>query len=295
MKKIFLSTLLLTSFISSSQTLVTFTPSKDVSLGYHDNYQTANTNYNNAYQLAGYVIDGTMGGLNKNRALVAFDLSSIPTGSTIDNATISFFSFNNYTVAPLTNGQQGNNSCYLQRVTEDWDQNVVTWNTQPNSISTDELILPQSTAAVQDYLDMDVTATVQYFVNNPNQNFGYKFGLIDETLGNNLSFHSSESTDPAKKPLLKVTYRPSTAAVINLEDPTLIISPNPVKDILSLTFSNSFNIEKIKIVDMNGKVVKDIETSLKLDKINVSELSTGVYNICYESNNKMTTIKFIKE
>ena len=83
----FLGTLLFT-FYSNAQTSVTLIASKDAAIGYHDGTNTANNNYGNAIQNAAYAIPSVAqsGGLNVNRALIDFNLSTIPVGATILSA-----------------------------------------------------------------------------------------------------------------------------------------------------------------------------------------------------------------
>lgn len=255
-----------------------FYPSKDVSLGYHDNFSTENTNYGWAYQFAGYVINGALGGINSNRALTAFDLSSIPVGTVIDSARLSFYSFHDYSPSfPLYYGHYGNNACYLKKVVSAWEENQVTWNSQPQTTDVDGIVLPQSTSAYQDYLNLDVTASVQFFINSPNENFGYKFGLVDESLGNNLSFHSRESQDAAKRPVLKVYYRSPVANIQEEKSLKVTCYPNPVKDFLKISNEGEFNQYQIK--DVSGAIVKEmlLEEGLTEIEINVSMLNKGLY------------------
>ena len=71
------------------------------------------------------------------------------------------------------------------------------------------------------------------------------------------------------------------------------VYPNPVNSVLSIDTNNSFDIEKISISDVNGRFVKSQKGAK--NQINVSDLNAGVYFVTIESNDGMTTKKFIKQ
>lgn len=70
------------------------------------------------------------------------------------------------------------------------------------------------------------------------------------------------------------------------------VSPNPVKDVLSLDNAEGVTIS---ICNMNGQEVMRIEKANVNEKVNVSDLSSGVYFIRISKNNKTNTTKFVKE
>ena len=72
-----------------SQTSVVLYSTRDCPFAYHDNYNTANTNYNSAVHFSAFAQPGASGGVNAGRSVVEFDLSSIPTDSTVVGAFLS--------------------------------------------------------------------------------------------------------------------------------------------------------------------------------------------------------------
>jgi gliding motility-associated-like protein len=208
--------IVLCTFICSllnAQTTVLLTADYDVALGYHDNYNTANTNYWNALQNAAYVLPGThsLGGLNVNRALIHFDLSVIPAGAIVTSARINL-----YAIGPpvYSVGHTGNNnSSYLQRVIQPWSAATATWNNQPLATSNNQVTLPQSTAPLQDYTNINVLPLVLDML--ATNNHGFLLRLVNETLTNGLMFASIDCGNPAKFPTLEVTY------ILNLPSPPI--------------------------------------------------------------------------
>lgn len=86
----------------------------------------------------------------------------------------------------------------------------------------------------------------------------------------------------------------TTNAVDNIQDKTITLYPNPVKDILNIQSSGD-PIQGVFICDMTGKVVKHI-TTLNSNCINLSDMKSGVYfiKILYD-NNRESTYKIVKK
>lgn len=71
--------------------------------------------------------------------------------------------------------------------------------------------------------------------------------------------------------------------------------PNPTVDMLNLS-SVSTTIEQVRIVDVNGRLLKDIAfNSLNDVQCNVSDLTSGVYFITVQTNEGTGSSKFIKK
>ncbi|MBK7269179.1 MAG: hypothetical protein IPI07_06610 [Flavobacteriales bacterium] len=81
--------LLLFGTQAHAQTSVVLSPTEDASLGYHDNFNSASTNYNSTIHYSAYAQPGAQGGINKGRGAMDFDLTGIPAGSTVLGAFLS--------------------------------------------------------------------------------------------------------------------------------------------------------------------------------------------------------------
>ena len=66
--------------------------------------------------------------------------------------------------------------------------------------------------------------------------------------------------------------------------------PNPAKDYI---YINNENIKNVKIYNINGQCVIDINTTNNLNKINLDNLETGCYILKAELNNSNTISKRI--
>jgi len=139
------------------------------------------------------------------RSLIDFDLSSIPNGSTINSASLSLYSYD----SPANGAHStlsGSNESVIQRVTNSWDENTVTWNNQPSVTTQNQVFLSASTSTIQDYLNIDVTNLVQDMIDNPNNSHGFRLKLVTEEYYRRMVFASSDWTDASLHPKLEVTF-----------------------------------------------------------------------------------------
>jgi len=133
------------------------------------------------------------------RALVAFDLSAIPVGSTVLSATLSLYA----TSAPASSlGLE------VHRPSEPWTE-MVTWDTQPSVGRSDASI---SGGTATGWKSWDVTAAVAAWVSGSAPNHGFQVKSTSEASGfaKTYAFATREAPAPENRPRLDVTYRPPT-------------------------------------------------------------------------------------
>ncbi len=98
------------------------------------------------------------------------------------------------------------NDVWVRRVTSAWNENNVTWNTQPTVTTNNQQLIPYSTSQYNYDVIIDVTQLVAPMVADPAKNFGFSLRLqIEQTL-RAMGFYSSESTLSNKRPKLVVVY-----------------------------------------------------------------------------------------
>jgi len=143
------------------------------------------------------------------RSLIEFDLTPVPIYAVVKSATLSLYC-NIY--SGYYQLQSGDNQSYLLRVIQSWNQNTVTWNTQPATTMQNKVLLSTSTSNTQDYPEIDVTAQVQDMVANPASNFGWMLQLVTEELYASMVFASSDNPVSLWRPKLTVNYCTSFTA-----------------------------------------------------------------------------------
>jgi hypothetical protein len=213
MKQIFTTLHLILLSLSTMATTITIKRACRIKDAYIANGSEVNANHGTSTALT--LGMGTNGGSPQiARYLVRYDLSQIPANATIHSASVTI-----YTNVALYGGNTttgGSNAAYVSRVTQDWNDNTVTWTSQPTISTASQATATATTSAGQD-LTADVTAHVQYMINHPDQNYGMSFGLQDENTANvnrkRYSF-SIEAADTTKWPELVIDYTapaPSTS------------------------------------------------------------------------------------
>lgn len=147
------------------------------------------------------------------RTLLEFDLSAIPAGAIINSAELSLYGYTS-----VSNGSHsslsGSNESYIQRVTTSWNENTVTWNTQPSVTTAGQAVLAQSTFSPQDYLNIDVTAMVQAMMTSGNN--GFMLRLATESYYRRMIFGSSDNSNSALHPKLVINYTPNNTPCLAL-------------------------------------------------------------------------------
>jgi hypothetical protein len=244
---------------------------------------------------------------HKIRSLIAFDLSSIPAGSTIMSATLSLY------WAPGSDegnhfGFFGSNKAWLQRVTSQWQENSVTWNTQPSSTTANRVSVPGSTSGTQNYPNINVKVLVQDMVNDPTHSFGFMLKLQSETVYKKLVFASSDHSNAALHPKLVVVYTthaPQAAASSEKIQETsstqiLNVFPNPAKESVNIAINSSSEDQAfVSIYDLRGSEMTDQVYQLREGKnqymIETARWPRGIYMVIVKTGGEMITEKLVLE
>jgi hypothetical protein len=154
----------------------------------------------------------TVGGAQTNvRSYIEFDESSIPAGAIITSAKLYLYQTAYPTLgpAPIVGGYASadnygtGNAYHIRRVTSSWSPSTMTFLTQPSNTLTNEVIVPQTNNAFENDI-LDVTQLVQDM--QANTNYGFEFGLENETYYNTRAYASSTDPNPALHPRLEIIY-----------------------------------------------------------------------------------------
>jgi hypothetical protein len=230
------------------------------------------------------------------RSLIQFDLSSIPLAAVITDARLSLY---NNPTSSFFFGQHsslsGSNESVLQRITAPWDEFSVTWNNQPPTTMLNEVILPQSTSAHEDYLNIDVTTQVNDMFLNPSSNFGFMIRLQTELYYRSMIFASSDNADASLHPKLEITYllHASTSLDENMNTSAFYVYQNLSTGIFSIHLPYEMFNPSIKMSNSLGEEIYSGTFPNTTNKIDIElNIAPGVYFIQLNHEGRLFTKKF---
>ena len=142
-----------------------------------------------------------------HRSMVEFDLSALPANAIIIDAKLSLYAYNQ---AETHSQQSGSNTCWIERITSNWDEGGVKWSNQPSSTTTNRVEIAGTSDGSKDY-EINVTNLVQDMADDPANSFGFLLKLQNEVRYRMMTFCTSDHADPTKHPKLSITYQINTA------------------------------------------------------------------------------------
>ena len=170
---------------------------------YSPNLVSAISPFTNLYD---WTISGTP--ITK-RFYLGFNISSIPTNAVVDSAFLSLSFGQTYidNGGNYHDGHDGNNIFTINRVTSNWQQNTLTWNTQPSFVATNQVVIPAYTNNRQHYPKMNVKNLLADMVANQTSSFGFCIKHQIEMVYKLTFFATSdEVNNPTLRPKLQVYY-----------------------------------------------------------------------------------------
>ena len=180
-----------------------------------------NVNYgsNPQFLAASWTYQGIPGNV---ASIMQFDLSQLPADALITSAELYLYAWPYTTGSGQHSSLSYSNIGWLRRVTSNWNESTVTWNTQPSNTILNQLVVPESTNPNEDYI-LNVTQLVQDMWNDPSNSFGF---LLMEQIPDyycRLNFCSSDFPDLSKHPKLIINY---TSNLPISENPGIYIGPD---------------------------------------------------------------------
>ena len=137
------------------------------------------------------------------RAYLQFNLSDLPAGTDIINATLKLYQYDHQESFGMLQGFE----IGIYRVNGLWEENSITWNTKPGYKSTPESTLSVTPDAVT-WLSWDITSLVQGWFSGIIPNYGVVLRDTDETAGNIFikCYSSDYDSNLSRCPKLEITY-----------------------------------------------------------------------------------------
>lgn len=155
----------------------------------------------------------------RSRAYVKFNLSSIPSGSTINSVTLKLYCKRCYTAGASSI------SIALKSVGGTWTETGLTWNNQPSLSSTLSAVQNFSSTGWHEWNSSSFSAIktlVQRWISGTETNNGFRLQLNDESLyPPDASWWSKEYSTSSMRPQLVVNYTPPQVADLALQNLTV--------------------------------------------------------------------------
>ncbi len=218
-----------------------------------------------------------------DHSFIYFDLSSIPSGSTVTSAELSL-----YGATDLPSGAHstlsGSNEWLIQRITTSWNLST-TWATSPSVTTSNQVSMPASTSSDQNF-QADVTTLVQDMVDNPQSSFGFMLKLQTESHYRRVNFASRNYPNPSKRPKLVVNYT-TTAGISEIIESTVSVYPNPTATGEIQIRINDDSDVKVELYSLFGEKVYTGEIHGNNSIIDLSFLKKGIYHLKLYGNNRV--------
>ena len=134
-----------------------------------------------------------------SRTYIKFDLRTIPTNAKVIDAKLMLYQF--------YMGGSDNFTIGLYKVTSDWEESTIDWDTQP-TCSCNVEALCDIIVSSNIWTSWDIDALVQGWLDESIDNYGMLLKDTDETSVNSFAtFYTSDYTDdPSKRPKLEIDY-----------------------------------------------------------------------------------------
>jgi len=159
-----------------------------------DSYSSDTNNGNREY-----ICIGNFPGPLMARGYLQLDLSSLPADAVILSADLKLYQYFTFGTQDFIIG--------IHRITDNWDENTITWNNQPDyhpmSESTSFITVAEIT-----WLSWDITSLLQGWLDGNITNYGVVLKDSDEALGDTyiMCYSSDYPDDPTLRPKVEITY-----------------------------------------------------------------------------------------
>jgi hypothetical protein len=190
------------------------------------------------------------------RSLLQFDLPVLGEGEVLHEATLSLYA----STGSIHPAHLGLNEGMLLRIAEPWNADEVTWENQPEAVTSGAVFLPRADDPFQNFIDLDVTVALRAMLDEgPSAQHGLLVQLQSESVFRSLNFASADHPDSTLHPVLTlVISRPvSTALTAVDQEIAFHAGPNPLDASLQLAFSLPRSAElELEVFDASGRLLE---------------------------------------
>ena len=150
-------------------------------------------------------------------------------------------------------------------------------------------------AATTYNLNFGTTNEVTFNFGETTANNGYSiYGLNPETTYYWQVIPKNAGGSAENCPVWSFTTSATVLSVEDIQLSTIVVSPNPVKDMI--TINSPVGFDSVKVFNQLGQLVLKSNTNLmNNNRLDLSALNPGMYMLQIEAENKSKTVKIIKE
>ncbi|TRX61465.1 DNRLRE domain-containing protein [Fulvivirga sp. M361] len=177
------------------------------------NEHMADQNYEN-YQRISATAWTASGFQTLFRSFMKFDLNQVPAESTIISAVLYLYSDPTVTSTSAYNGNSqlsGSNAISVFRVVNSWNPSTITWNNAP-SVDVNGMVNVGSSTSATENRQIDLTSLASDWLNNPTNNYGISFRLVNEVHHRSRNYASTEHPNTTIRPKLVISYTGSSSS-----------------------------------------------------------------------------------
>ena len=241
--------------------------------------------------------------------LLKWDISSIPSGSTILSAEI---------ILEISNGSDDTYEVY--EIKQDWEEGETnwyqyrdgsTWQIEGANGSADRgseiLGIFDASDTGQDTIRLDQTAMtlIKGWADNPPSNYGFILLDYDDASSDGIDFHSRETSNVEDRPKLTITYTPpdDTSVDESVEIPGSLrlfpSYPNPFQNATTIQFEILEPTQvSLQIMDLLGRTVatlveEPVNVGIHDVIFNAENLPSGVYLVRLHTDSRIQTSKVV--
>ena len=140
------------------------------------------------------------------QSLIDFDLSDLPAGAQVIEATLMLYSDPNSPQYPDGHDtSSGSNECIVSRIVTPWNEGSITWNNQPEYTEANSTTIPTSSLPFEDKA-IDVSLLVQDMLDSSQGSFGFHIQLAIEIPYRRKVFASRDHPAAQLRPQLQIDY-----------------------------------------------------------------------------------------
>ena len=220
---------------------------------------------------------GAYGGDNGSEGIIYINAANSPTGNPIVilanevSSTLSFFTVTNVVLDITLRDVRALNA---------GKRNQVEWSTADEQQG-DVFELQRSKDGTRFFTVAALPAkgtasSYRYWDENPYEGINYYRLKLNHTSGD-------------------FSYSPTVSATVKVKQPFLSVYPNPVKNELTLKLNGPpSDNEVVEIIDVAGRVMKQVRLVSSAQTIDVSKLPAGLYTLRYAGNGKIEFARITK-